>query len=185
MALPTQRILIVAIEDGGEAHALREVAERFFATVDFVGIGETRDLIETLNAGQDVALVVLCCHGKDGAILMPELAEPLASQQPFQGPLTPDHIRTHVTLHGRRILCTGCSTGVAQMGAAFLDAGCEWFVAPDGYPDGAETFMFTTHFLYLLLHRGMNVGDAVEMARRAENDRGLFRLYGGRAVSGV
>ena len=185
MVLPTQRILIVAIEDDGEAHALREVAERFSATVDFVGIGETRDVIETLNASPGLALVVLCSHGKDGAMLMPELEESLASQQPFQGPLTPDHVRRHLKLRGCRLLCTGCSTGVAEMGAAFLDAGCEWFVAPDGYPDGAETFMFTTRFLYLLLHRGMNVGDAVEMARRDDNDRGVFRLYGGSVVTGV
>lgn len=37
--------------------------------------------------------------------------------------------------------------------------------------------MFIIHFLYLLLHRGMSVADAVEGARSAEDDRGLFRLF--------
>jgi len=175
--LPNKRVLITAISDGDEARALREVVELFHVTADFVGIGETRDLIDALKDRKDVAVIVICCHGKDGAILMPEVGESMASQQPFQGPLTPEHARKHLDLRGQRVLCTGCSTGVSEMGSAFLDAGCEWYVAPSGYPNGAEVFMFAAHFLYLLLHRELNASEAIDQARSADDDRGMFQLF--------
>jgi len=175
---PTKSIKILGIDQvGGEAAAIRTFAEELFLRVELYGIGENRDIPELLNEDRQSDLIVLVCHGDDGNIVTPQLDDSLRSRQPFWGHMNAEHIRDFLKLDGQRILNTGCSTGVEEMASAFLDAGCEWYVAPVDYPDGTAGFVFVVNFLYQLFGRGLSVEEALSIATREDDDSRFFRLY--------
>jgi hypothetical protein len=178
MAQPSKTILMIAIEAGAEALALRAAAEELFLRVELYQLGEARDLPVLLNGRSDVDLTLLLCHGDGrGGIPMPELAPGLAVHQPFLGSLQPAQVYSFLRLEGQRILSTGCSTGGPVMAQAFLDAGCEWYLAPDDDPDGSACFLFTLGFLYHHLVRNRSAPAALAIARRADDESRYFQLF--------
>jgi len=178
MTIPAKQILILSIMDGGEGVALRSMAEQIGIHVEWYGIGMARDLFEVLNRQASYDLVVFCCHGKDGRMVMPELEGSLYKDQPFRGDMTPEDVRGLLGLQGQKVFSTGCATGEEKMASAFLDAGCAWYLAPSGYPDGAAALVFAVNFLHLHLNRGFTADDAVNKAQHEREGDHVFTLYG-------
>jgi hypothetical protein len=108
---------------------------------------------------------------------MPDIHESLWDMQPFVGSMTPRHVRDHLALAGARVLNTACSSGKQDMASAFLDAGCEWYVAPTGDIDSTASFIFAVNFMYYHLTLGVEPERAVSIVGSAEDDTGSFRLY--------
>ena len=179
MTIPSKRIMLLAIEDGNEGYAIRCLAEQLGISVEYYGIGMACDVVDLLNRKQSFDLVLLCCHGSQGGIAMPELAESLYRDQPFRGPMMPQHVRATLDLTGKKVFSTGCSTGAKEMVEAFLDAGCEWYLAPRDDPDGNAGTVFTVNFLYHHLCRGLDAAQAVAAARREDDESGLYTLFTG------
>jgi hypothetical protein len=177
MGLPEKSILLLSIEDCHEAEVLRAFSEQLFLRVEMYGIGESKDVVQLLNGGHQTDLIVLACHGKDGNIVMPEVGEGLKAKQPFPGNMRPEHVREFLKLDGQRVFSTGCATGTPEMAAAFLDAGCDCYLAPTDYQDGTASLVFAVNFLYHYLSRGSDVENAVSIARREDDESRFFRLY--------
>ncbi len=80
------RIAIVSCGSQGEALALRQAIEEVSngrMPVDLVGVGRCAHLIAALRGEASSAHhIVLCCHGDESGIFLPELNPSLAADEP-------------------------------------------------------------------------------------------------------
>jgi hypothetical protein len=119
--------------------------------------------------------VVICCHGDEKGILLPELHPSLAAQEPYVGHFGAEAIRQEARLGGRVVICTGCST--AGLAETFLDAGASAYIAPRGDPYGAAPLAFLMAFYYRLLACGQDLPTAYRAAHRLGGDCKRFGLF--------
>ncbi|MGC7299566.1 hypothetical protein RA988_23975, partial [Mycobacteroides abscessus subsp. massiliense] len=97
-ALTWTEVDLVNIDDSS-SRPLRDALEEFGIRVHYHPVGQPRHIVTALGSDRTVApFVVLGCHGDEGRILLPELGEPIASDQPFNGLLGPDEVRRHLRL---------------------------------------------------------------------------------------
>ena len=172
-----RRIAIATIDCDFEALTLRQVMEWFGdVPVDLLGVGCSRHLIAYLR-GQDARAdhLVLCCHGDDEGIILPELDPSVAAREPYLDHFGPEGVRKEARLKGRLVISSGCSTDV--LAKAFLIAGASAYIAPKGDPLGPAPLAFLTTFYYRLLVTGDSVEKSVQLARRTGGDTRMFRLF--------
>ena len=63
------------------------------------------------------------------------------------------------------------------MASAFLDAGCDWYIAPVEDPDGAAAHVFAVNFVYNYFCRDLSVAVAVSASQNENDDSRFFALY--------
>lgn len=90
--------------DTGEGVAIRPALEAFGVRVSLLRVGQPRHLVAALGGGATAPFVVLVCHGDEGAIVLPELAEEMERLQPFHCRCGPRELRAFARLAG------GCPT---------------------------------------------------------------------------
>jgi hypothetical protein len=124
-------------DEGYEAPILRAALEFFGGRYDGsvrVGlflIGRAQHLVDILSNQVDVGdHLVLCGHGDDRGLVVPELAPELEAKEQFHGALTADDLRGLVNLPGRTVVSLGCMTGQNAIAEAFLAGGCVAYVGP-------------------------------------------------------
>jgi hypothetical protein len=171
-----RRMVIVDTDSTFEALTLRQVIEWLGEVpVDWVGVGRSRHLIRCLRGrGGRAEHLILCCHGDDDGIILPELHPSVAEGEPYVDRFGPEAIRREARLKGRTVICTDCATG--KLAEAFLDAGAAAVIAPVGDPHGSAPLVFLTNLYYGLLVLGKDLGTAVDRARKAGGDARMFRL---------
>ncbi|MER6358189.1 hypothetical protein ABT186_42050 [Streptomyces sp. NPDC001634] len=167
---------LIDIEDGS-ARPLRDALEVFGVRVNYLRIGQPRHLVAALDGNRPIApYVIVCCHGDEGRILIPELAEELARFQPFNGALGPDRIRQYFRLPGSVVVATGCDTGDPALADAFLDAGARVYIAPREAPFGYAS-VFAPLFLFYELTERRTLEEAVERLRAHDGELAMWQLY--------
>lgn len=165
----------LVVLDTVEAYGLRGILEYMGLRVNWLPIGRPQHLIEVLGGQESAAPhVIVCCHGDERGIVLEELDPEIARDEPFTDRLTPDLACRYVSLPGRVVIATGCGTGCTDMGQAFVEGGCDAYIAPDGYPRDA---LFFLHCLYHDLLRGESLVGAFERARGHDDGTRLFRLH--------
>jgi len=172
-----RRIAIVTIGSDMEALTLRQVIECFGeASVDLLGVGKASHLIAHLRGkGSKADHIVLCCHGDEEGIILPELHPSVAAGERYLGRFGAEAVRKEARLRGRVVLSTGCST--AALAEAFLAAGAAACIAPDGDPEGPAPLAFLATFYYRLLTLGSSLTSAFRAAKRAGGDCKLFQWF--------
>lgn len=154
-------------------HALEECGIR----VNYFPIGQSRHLTAALGGSRPVApYVILCCHGSDGRILLPELGGPVADTQPFLDELGPAQVREYLRVPGSTVICTGCDTGTEDLAQAFLDAGASNYFAPIDAPDGHAAFL-AVFLLFYELTAGHTLDYAAERVRGYDDELSMWRLW--------
>ena len=173
------RIAVVVLDSDFEALLLRQSIEwmgEFEVPVDLIPVGRCAHLIAVLRGeATDAAHVVLCCHGDDEGIILPELHSSIAAEEPYTGHFGDQAIRREARLDSRVVLSTGCSTGA--LAPAFLAAGASAYIAPTGDPDGAAPFAFVAMFYYHLLSLGADLRTVFEAAQMVGGDTRMFGLF--------
>lgn len=135
-----------------------------------------RHLAAALGGGVNGEYVVLCCHGDDDRILIPELAEEMERFQPFHGSVGPDEIRNITALTASVVVITGCGTGTDTLAAAFLDSGASAYLAPVGAPFGYAS-IFAPLFVFYELTEGRTLHQAVDRLSRHDPELAMWRLW--------
>ncbi len=175
-ALTWTEVDLVDIDDSS-ARPLRDALEEFGIRVHYHPIGQSRHIVAALGSARQIApFVILGCHGDEGRILLPELGEPIASEQPFTGLLGPDEVRRHLRLNGSFVVSIGCETGSPELADAFLDAGAGGYFAPQEAPDGHAAFLVAVLFFYELT-AGKTVAEAAGRARGYDGATSMWRLW--------
>jgi hypothetical protein len=163
------RVELVDVDDRNGV-VLRDALESFGIRVDRTAVGQARHLVAALSEGSRAPYVILACHGDDGAIVLPELADEVERWQPFHGRVTADDLRSFARLDGATVIATGCDTGHPDLARAVLDCGATAYVAPTGGPFGYAGF-FAPVFLFYELVEGRTLEQAC--ARLQAHDREL------------
>ncbi len=168
---------LVVIEDSC-AQPLRIALEEFGIQVNYLTIGQARHLVAALGGGRPVApYVVLCCHGIDGAILLPELGGEIAAAQPFDR-LGPEEVRGHLRLAGSTVLSLGCETGDEKLARAFLDSGAAAYIAPTDAPYGHAS-LFAALYLFYELTQERPLDAAVAKLRAHDGELAMWEFFRG------
>lgn len=128
--------------------------------------------------------MVLCCHGIDGAILLPGLGGEIAAAQPFDR-LGPEEVREHFRLAGSTVLSLGCDTGDKELAQAFLDSGAAAYIAPVDAPYG-HAGLFAALYLFYELTQGRPLDAGVAKLRAHDGELAMWEFFrGGTGGSGA
>ncbi|HKF76907.1 MAG TPA: hypothetical protein VKF59_12245 [Candidatus Dormibacteraeota bacterium] len=158
-----------------EAYVLRAILEYEGLRVNWFPVATMEQLLGLLRGAESHARhLVICCHGDERGIVVPELAPGADPAELLPDRLTPELVRRHASLQGRVVIATGCVSGAAKMAGSFLNAGCAAYIAPDGYPHSVLLFL---HRFYHELGAGASVTAAADAAGRQDDDGRLFRLW--------
>jgi hypothetical protein len=121
---------LVVCGTGHQGVAIRAGLEEMGVRVNLFPVGQARHLVAILSGRESTApYLILDAHGDDGRIVLPELAPEVAAAQPFKGYLGPAELATFVPLPGRVVIGLGCTTGAGPLAGAFLDGGCDAYIA--------------------------------------------------------
>ena len=142
---------IIVIEDAMEALAVRASLEWWGTVTRTFFIGKSQDLVDILGGKEKLSPnILIMCHGVSDGIILPELGEEIAKQQPYDKILTPSNLNDFVKLNGQTIVSTGCKTGTKEFADAFLSAGAKCYIAPKDYPEGDASLFYVQSFFYFL-----------------------------------
>lgn len=89
MNTQVKSIHVLEIESPLEAQALRAVAECFGARVGVTWVANSAQIVEFLSQSPAHELIFLCGHGNGRGVLLPELAEQVRAQFPFNDLISP------------------------------------------------------------------------------------------------
>jgi hypothetical protein len=167
----------VVIDCDMEALTLRQVIECFGeAHVGLFGVGRASHLISCLRGEKTAAEhLVICCHGDDEGIILPELHPSVAVNERYVDRFGREAVCAEARLDGQVVICTGCSTGM--LADSFLQAGAGAFIGPTSDPHGSAPLAFLAVLYYRLLACGDTLEKACERARRTGGDTRLFGLF--------
>jgi len=165
---PFMATLGTAIRAGLEAFGLR--------TCLFICASDANIWDVLSNKVPECEHIIFECHGNEGQMLFDVHPE---------AQIGADEIRSKAHLPDKFILSLGCTTGNAELAAAFLSAGCRGFIGPSGTPHVHTGFLFTLMFYrHLLQHAGIGVDEpklsereAFEAAKRFHADAEMFTIY--------
>ncbi len=169
----------VDLLDIGDSSAprLRSGLEEFGVRVNYLPIGQPRHVLAALGGERLVApYVIVSCHGDDGRILLPELAGPIAAEQPFTDRMGPKRVRRYLRLAGSTVVCTGCDTGKPALAQAFLDAGAGAYFAPTDAPEGHDAFLAVL-LLFHQLTAGRPLREAAHRVRTYDDGLTMWKLW--------
>lgn len=166
---------IVDVESG-EAAPLRGMLELLGVRVRLFPVGQARHLVRALGGEAIAPYVVLACHGEEGAIVLPELAEEIERFQPVHGRFGPGDVRRFARLPGSLVIANGCDTGTRELADAFLAAGASAYLAPDGAPFGYAS-AFAPLLVFYELTEGRTLAQAVARLRAHDAELAMWRLF--------
>ena len=173
-----QRVLIAVIGNvGNEPEAIRQVLESFGCLVLTKYIGRPNDFISVLNSSGpfDPDTVILCCHGDDGKIIMPDLDSTVYKDGEPRGNFSAAEIKRYLNLTNKTIINTGCTTGMSDLASAF--SANNIYIAPSDYIEGNAILPFMVDFFYQMIQHKLSVKDAWSHARSLDEDTALFAFY--------
>lgn len=164
---PFETVTVVCDQGGGMqrlAQSIRAFLEGQGLHVHFYNLVQKRDVLKLL-AGQfpPTRYTVICCHGGESPETGKQFSFEVVHQKDddYENPngweritfaLTPANIAQYVGGEGRTFLSIACGSGHEDFARAFLEAGCDAFIAPRaGYVDSAASVLFVAGFFYFLL----------------------------------
>ena len=148
----------------GLAESIRTFLKGQGLHVQFYNLVQKRDVLKFL-AGEfpPTRYAVICCHGSEVADTGRQMSFEVVHQKDndYVNPdgweritfgLTPANIVQHVQGKGRTFVSIACGSGHQDFADAFLKAGCDAFIAPQGASvDSNASVLFTAGFFYFLL----------------------------------
>lgn len=171
-----KNVLIAAFGDtGNEPEAIRQALERFGYFVAVKYIGRPNDFVDILNNKPSFGFdcIILSCHGEDGNIIMPVLADDVYEKEEPKGDFSHTDIIKYNNLQEKLIINTGCTTGYKEMSNAFCK-NKSVYIAPIDYIDGNATTYFVIKLFYEISQNKMSPYNAYLKAKESDNETALF-----------
>ncbi|WP_404400184.1 hypothetical protein [Pelagibacterium halotolerans] len=168
---------IIAIEPNEEALLLRAHFEHLGLDVRMWRLGKPSDLFRALdNKINSVDLALLCGHGDERGFIFPELAPDIDWVKLANNRLTAQDLDRAVESVPPTIISTACGTGTSAIANAFAKAGAERFIAPDGYPNGADIPLGITALVHGVVRAQLSWKQAIARANSLVGADSQFRL---------
>ena len=169
---------LICIEDTLEAVALRAALDNWGIEGRLHLIGKASDVVALLNGSYPLSQnIILLCHGDPQGIVLPELAEEIARQEPYDRFLSAQNLAEFLDLPDALVLNTGCITGTQVLADAFLQHGASAYIAPDDYPLMDVSLFLVLSFCYFYLVKELSLEEALQRARSADQDTAMYRRF--------
>jgi len=172
------RVLIAVFANAGnEPEALRQVLESFGCMVLTKYVGRPNDFISILGGIDhfDPDAIILSGHGKDGKFIMPVLDSSVYTEDEPKGDFSSVEINQYLSLAGKTIVSTCCTTGMGELASAFCKENV--YIAPVDYIEGNAVLLFMVDFFYQIIQRNLTIEDAWKHARSLDEETAQFTLY--------
>jgi hypothetical protein len=86
-------------------------------------------------------------------------------------------IATRVNLPGKIVVSTACRTGAKAFAEAFVKGKVAAYIAPDGYPHGADAPLFVHQLFHQLLQRRVSLPSALYRSQTYDDAHRMFQIY--------
>lgn len=177
---PGTSVSVVAVEDGGEALPVRAILESLGAAVTLHLIGTPEDFLRVVGQGAAAPrYMVICGHGDENGLVFGEYGDGVVVSVLDNGSMPPDVIANRANLPDKVVVSTACKTGARPFGRAFLNGGATAYIAPDGYPDGADVGLFVHLLFHQILRQHVSPSVALRNVQRCDSGFGMFVLFEG------
>ena len=171
---------VLILDDGSvsvESYAIRNVLENFGFLVNLYPIGRPQHYFDVFGEKEelDYDYLIIGCHGNDGKIITPVLSDDVYYADECRDNLGFNELQGKITIKNKTIICTGCTTGSGTLYKVFVDQS-NTFIAPSDYIDGKSDLLFVINLFYHLSNN-MNLDVAYTLARKINNETGLYKIY--------
>jgi len=170
-------IHIIEIEAGLEVHALRYGAEYWGAFVTVTWVANSSQIVNFFQSLPRQDIIIICGHGNDRGLLLPELAGEIKDKYPYKDVIRPEDFKEFVRLEGNIIINSSCLGGSQKLAKIFLNRGAKYYIGANSYLDGNACLMYLLSFLYEYMRNGNNVEQAHYISSKHEDDRRSFLLF--------
>jgi len=156
---------------------MRQTLEVFGFFVATKYVARPKDMIDILenNIPFPWDYLIISCHGENGAILMPLLAESIYEPDEPRGNFSAAEIERYCKLSGKTVLNLGCTTGQENIAGVFAKQ--NQYIAPTDYVAGNSALYFAVRFFYEIAQNGRTVHDAWKLASNADKETFSFAYY--------
>jgi hypothetical protein len=171
------KVHIIEIETGLEAHAIRYAAECWGTFVTVTWVSNSAQIVDFLSSQPNHDVIIISGHGDERGLLLPDLAEEIKDEYPYNDVIRPDDFAEFLKLSNSTVINASCLCGVQSLADVFLARGARYYTAPDDYPRGDASLMYLLSFLYEYMQNGQNVESAHRMSSAHSDDRSQFTLF--------
>lgn len=164
-------------DQGQEPIAIRSFLEYLGYRIIYYEIGRPNDLINVLNRDSlysDIGTLILSTHGKDGEIVMAELAEEVYEKGEPKRNFGKREVTQFGKLNDFLVVTTGCTLGL--LSDSFRATGCKHYIASEEYIEGKSALIFVTTLFYEL-SKHSNLLEAFNKAQNIDEETRNFSLY--------
>ncbi len=169
---------IIEVTTGLEAHAIRGVLEVLGLQTRIHYIGNVKHLISLLqNPTYLYKTVILCCHGDQAGLCIPELAPELEASMPHQKRLSSNDLLAMLNLNDQTIINTGCCLGSEEFANSFLAKGAKAYLGITDYIAGEAIIPFMINLFYFQFCKSLPINQAFEKAQNIDTDMKMFKLW--------
>jgi hypothetical protein len=141
-------------------------------------VGNSAQIVEFMSGKPKHDIIAICGHGDERGLLLPELAEKVKNEYPYNDAIRPEDFAEFLNLNGNAVINSSCMGGVRSMADVFLACGARYYIAPNSYPEGNASLMYLLSFLYEYIQSDRNVELAHQISSQHSDDRSQFILFG-------
>ena len=173
-----ETVLIAAVDGtGSEPEALRQTLEVFGFFVATKYVARPKDMVDILEDKLPFPwdYLIISCHGENGAIIMPLLAESIYEPDEPRENFSAAEIEHYCKLSGKTVLNLGCTTGQENIAGVF--AKHNQYIAPTDYVSGNSALYFAVRLFYEIAQNGRTVHVAWQLAANTDEETGFFAYY--------
>lgn len=175
---PQTPVCIVDYGDPAEAGLARDLLEGLGAVPLLHRPGTPDDFLLVLGQEADAPpFLLLCGHGDEICFVFGAYGPDIDPSALVGASTPPAAIAHRVRLTGSVVVSTGCLTGRAAMGQAFLRGRVRAYIAPDGYPSGPDALLLVAHFFHRCLGHGNGWEEAWQHAAAYDTASQLFVIH--------
>ena len=174
---PRVPVAVVSLQDVDEALLMRSILEHLGAAADLYQIGTPTDFMLVLEQISPPPYLLICGHGTEQGWAFGEYGDNVDTSLLTGTALPASALVGRVRLPGCTIISTACLSGSPEMTAAMLSGGAAAYLAPDDYPDEADTGLLITTLFHGLLQRDPPLEAAYRRAVATDRELAMFKLH--------
>ena len=174
---PRVPVGVVSLQDTGEALMMRAILEHLGAAVDLYQVGTPADFLLVLGQVAPPPYLLICAHGTEAGWEFGEYGDGVDTSLLTGTALPASALAGRVRLSGCTVISTACLSGSPEMAAAMLSGGAAAYLAPDDYPDGADTGLLLMALFHGLLQRGLTLEAAYGRTVAVDSELSMFKLH--------
>lgn len=173
-----QAVDIIDANGGNESYTIRCILESFGLQTRTHYIGNVKHLISILKNNNYLhEIIIICSHGSQDGILIPELSPELEINMPFHKKLTFEDLDAILNFNKQLVINTGCCLGKEIFANVFINKGAKAYIGATEYIEGNAIVPFLTMFFYFYICKKTPLYEAFKKAQNIDSQTNTLKLF--------